>query len=155
MLTNCYVSTGNSTYGTGIRLYASYNTRITSSTVYNCKYGVHSDASGNASNFNYFIGTISYGCGTADWYQVHDYDVFSGCNYIIQNASVASISSSTTVTVNHGLSGTPDVVTVTLGTTGAGDYYVDTITSTQFTVHVANSGSYTVYWYACMSKHLP
>jgi len=65
-----------------------------------------------------------------------------------QQRGVATINASTSVVVNHGLSGTPQVVFVTLGTTGAGDYYVDTLTTTQFTVHVANSGTYTVYWEA-------
>jgi len=66
----------------------------------------------------------------------------------LTNSGTATISASTSVVVTHGLAGTPTNVRVTLGTTGAGDYYVDTFTSTQFTVHVANSGTYTVYWEA-------
>lgn len=154
MLTNTYSSTGNASQGSSYRLVNSYNARFESCTAFNSKYGIYSCV-GTSALFNYFIGTISKGCGTADWYNIHDYDVFTACNYIVQNANVTATSSSTSVVVNHGLSGTPDVVTVTLGTTGSGDYYVDTITSTQFTVHVTVSGSYTVYWFACMSKHLP
>jgi len=67
---------------------------------------------------------------------------------ITHNSGTETISASTSVVVTHGLAGSPDIVTVTLGTTGAGNYYVDTFTSTQFTVHVANSGTYTVYWKA-------
>jgi len=65
-----------------------------------------------------------------------------------RNSGNATISSSTSVVVTHGLITTPTSATVTMGTTGAGDYYVDTFTTTQFTVHVANSGNYTVYWNA-------
>jgi len=65
-----------------------------------------------------------------------------------KNSGNATISASSSVVVTHGLISNATSVIVTMGTTGAGDYYVDTITSTQFTVHVANAGNYTVYWYA-------
>lgn len=151
--TNCYASTNSTSQGSGFRLINSFKCRFESCTAVVCDYGFYS-CGGSSSLFNYFIGTLSEGCGD-DWYNIYEYDKFVACDYIIQNASSATISASTSVMVTHGLSGTPNVVTVTLGTTGAGDCYINTITSTQFTIHVANSGTYTVYWYACMSKHLP
>jgi hypothetical protein len=61
-------------------------------------------------------------------------------------SGTATISASTSVVVTHGLASTPSQVTVTIGSSGFGYYYVDTFTSTQFTIHVQTSGTYTCYW---------
>lgn len=71
---------------------------------------------------------------------------FTGWGFI--NSGTASISASTTVVVSHNLFGTPTSVLVTAGTTGTGVYFVGTFTSSQFTITVANSGTYTMYWTA-------
>jgi len=67
----------------------------------------------------------------------------------INSGSATITSGSTSVTVNHGLAGTPTLVTVT-PSADIGDVWVDSITSTQFTIHCdsAPSSDTTVYWYA-------
>ena len=70
--------------------------------------------------------------------------------FVTENSGTATITSgSTSVTVNHGLAGTPTIVTVT-PSADLGDVWVDSITSTQFTIHCdsAPSSATTVYWYA-------
>jgi len=70
--------------------------------------------------------------------------------YLTENSGTAIITSgSTSVTVDHGLAGTPTIVTVT-PSADLGDVWVDTLTSTQFTIHCdsAPSSNTTVYWYA-------
>jgi len=68
--------------------------------------------------------------------------------YVTENSGNATITASTSVVVNHGLVGTPTSVQITRSAVGMGDFYVDTLTSTQFTIHVGNSGTWTLYWYA-------
>ena len=66
------------------------------------------------------------------------------------NSGTATIpAGSTSVTVNHGLAGTPTIVTVT-PSADIGDVWVDSVTSTSFTIHceTAPSSDVTVYWYA-------
>jgi len=75
-------------------------------------------------------------------------EIHHNLGFNTENSGSAIISSSTVVTVNHGLVATPTSVTVTMGSSGTGDYYISDLTSTQFTVHVTSSGTYTVYWYA-------
>lgn len=50
--------------------------------------------------------------------------------------------------VNHGLAGTPQVVLVTAGILGETTAYVNTITSTQFTIQFSPSSTATFYWQA-------
>lgn len=67
--------------------------------------------------------------------------------FVTENWGTATISSSTSVQFNHGLSGTPDQVMVGFNTTGYGDCGWSA-TSTQITLTVTNSGTYEVSWYA-------
>jgi len=81
----------------------------------------------------------------------HTDDQVSGnLGYITENSGSATITSgSTSVTVNHGLAGTPTTITVTPAG-NIGNVWVDSITSTSFTIHceTAPSSDTTVYWYA-------
>jgi len=76
--------------------------------------------------------------------------IFKHGSYITVNSGTATISAgSTSVTVNHGLAGTPTIVTVT-PSEDIGDVWVDSVTSTSFTIHceAAPSSDVIVYWYA-------
>ena len=69
--------------------------------------------------------------------------------FVTENSGSATITSgSTSVTVSHGLAGTPDVVTVT--PSGNLTVWVDSLTSSSFTIHCypAPSSDTTVYWVA-------
>jgi len=70
---------------------------------------------------------------------------------LAKNSGTATIpSGQTSVTVNHGLAGTPTVVIVTGTTSDTKDAYVSAKTSTTFTITVPSpvGGDRTVYWYA-------
>lgn len=62
--------------------------------------------------------------------------------YITENIGVATISAgSTSVTVNHGLAGTPTIVFIEVNHDELKDYKITNKTSTQFTVEVPNAVS--------------
>jgi len=67
--------------------------------------------------------------------------------YATENSGTAIISASTTVTFDHELDGTPDLVYVSFNSTAYGSW-TWTATSTQITITVATSGNYEVYWSA-------
>ena len=76
--------------------------------------------------------------------------IFGENSFLTHNSGTATITSGTTsVTVNHGLTATPTAITVT-PSENIGDVWVDSITSTSFTIHceTAPSSDVTVYWYA-------
>lgn len=62
-------------------------------------------------------------------------------------SGVANISSDDTVTVTHGLRGTPDIVLAQV-INGGTDARVWGISSTQFEIHTADEGTWVVAWYA-------
>jgi hypothetical protein len=64
-----------------------------------------------------------------------------------QNTGVATITSGTSVTFNHGLYGTPSLVLASFSSASITGW-TWTATSTQITIIVTPSGTYTVYWYA-------
>jgi hypothetical protein len=64
-----------------------------------------------------------------------------------QNSGTATITASTTVTFNHGLAGTPTHVECGFKNFGYGSWWW-TATSTQITITVVTSGTYTFSWYA-------
>jgi hypothetical protein len=68
--------------------------------------------------------------------------------YKTENQGSATISASTTVVVNHGLVGAPTSVTVTSQANGYGTVWVTSVSSTQFTIAVTTSGTYSFYWSA-------
>jgi len=61
------------------------------------------------------------------------------------NSGTATITDSTTVVFAHGLAGTPTKVNVGFKTTGYGSW-IWSATSTQITITVTNSGTYTLSW---------
>lgn len=67
--------------------------------------------------------------------------------FVTQNSGTATITSSTSVTFEHGLSGTPTHVSVGFKTSGYGSW-IWSATSTQITITVTNTGTYTFSWYA-------
>lgn len=64
-----------------------------------------------------------------------------------ENSGSATISASTSVTFDHGLVGTPTFVSASFNSTAV-DGWKWTATSTQITITVTPSGTYTVYWTA-------
>jgi len=88
------------------------------------------------------VGLVYFGGSYSDLYVHHN------LGYITENSGTATISSSTSVTVTHGLAGTPTSVIAITNATAAGDVAITSITATQFTVTVVSSGTYAVYWYA-------
>jgi hypothetical protein len=73
--------------------------------------------------------------------------VKSNIGFITENSGTATITASTSVTFNHGLAGTPTHVECGFETIGYGSW-IWSATSTQITITVANSGTYTFSWYA-------
>ena len=67
--------------------------------------------------------------------------------FVTENSGTATISASTTVTFNHGLAGTPTHVECGFKTTGYGSW-IWSATTTNITITVATSGTYTFSWYA-------
>jgi len=91
-----------------------------------------------------------YGCTTTISNSGTDSIIRHNKGFATENSGTATITSgSSSVTVNHELAGTPTVVTVT-PSADIGDVWVDTLTSTQFTIHCdsAPGSDTTVYWYA-------
>jgi hypothetical protein len=69
--------------------------------------------------------------------------------YQISNSGWGDISSSTSVVISHGLGAAPTCIQVTFsGTWSQGAYAVVSVNADNFTVAVANSGTYGFYWYA-------
>jgi hypothetical protein len=67
--------------------------------------------------------------------------------FVTENSGTATISASTTVTFNHGLSGIPTHVECGFKT-GVYGSWLWAATSTQITISVTTSGTYTFSWYA-------
>jgi hypothetical protein len=161
MISNAYSSSSSLTHGTGFKLINSYKNRFVSCTAFNCCEGFWSaDETSDPSNYNTFVGSISE-TNNQSWYRIQKHDKFSACNYIIQNASYATIlAGNSSVTVYHGLSlaaGTqPDVLTVTALAQTPVAVSVYNVTNLSFEIHRSGtSGDLTVYWYAAMGCHLP
>jgi len=76
---------------------------------------------------------------------VHHTTVKYNIGFVTENSGTATISSSTSVVVNHGLAGTPTHVNCGFKTTGYGSW-IWSATSTQITITVTNSGTYTLSW---------
>jgi len=73
--------------------------------------------------------------------------LFNVEGYVTENSGTATISSSTSVTFEHGLAGTPTHVEVGWKDTGYGDWKW-TANSTHITITVTNSGTYSFSWRA-------
>ena len=67
--------------------------------------------------------------------------------FVTENSGTATISASTTVTFNHGLAGTPTHVTCGFKAYGYGGWKWSA-NSTQITITVITTGTYTFSWYA-------
>ena len=67
-------------------------------------------------------------------------------NYVTENSGTATFSG-TSVSFAHGLAGTPTGVWASFNSTGYGGW-TWTANSTHITITVANTGDYTVYWWA-------
>jgi hypothetical protein len=73
--------------------------------------------------------------------------VFGNTGYITENKGTSTITASTSIVFNHGLVTTPTFVSASFSPIGWGNY-TWTATTTQITITVSTSGTYTVYWYA-------
>jgi len=131
----------------GIRLVSCSYNKICDNIIVECETGVSEESLSdhNVIESNYIINSttaiVKVGANT---------EVRRNKGYITENSGTATISAgSTSVTVNHGLAGTPTVITVT-PSADIGDVWVDSVTSTSFTIHceTAPSSDVTVYWYA-------
>lgn len=157
MVTNAYSSTSSLIVGTGFRLDGSYKNRFESCVAYYCNRGFWSASNIGKSWYNIFTDSISEG-NAIDWYFINQYDKFSGCNYIIQDAGYATIPiGSTSVTVTHDIAGTPNVVTTTAYSNPPVSVSVTSVSGSTFTIvrSGSTSAALQVYWYAAMSDHLP
>jgi parallel beta-helix repeat protein len=67
--------------------------------------------------------------------------------FVTENSGTATIKDSTTVTFNHGLAGTPQLVFASFSSTNVAGW-TWTATSTKITITVTRLGTYTVYWSA-------
>lgn len=81
-------------------------------------------------------------------YAFGDNKIRFNIGYITENQGIETIIEGTSVTFNHGLVKTPTFVSVNVNATGYGEIGVTSITSTQITVTLSNSGNYTIYWQA-------
>jgi hypothetical protein len=73
--------------------------------------------------------------------------IANNIGYVNEALGVATITSGTSIAFDHGLWTTPTLVLASFNSTGYGNY-TWTGTTTQITITVFNSGTYTVYWYA-------
>jgi len=73
--------------------------------------------------------------------------IWRNIGFVTENSGTATISSSISVTFNHGLAGTPTFVSVSFNATGWRSWKWRA-TSTQITVTVEARGTYLVYWSA-------
>jgi hypothetical protein len=71
----------------------------------------------------------------------------SNTGYVTENKGTATITTSTSIAFNHGLATTPTLVLASFNLASYGNY-TWTATTTQITITVSTSGTYTVYWYA-------
>ncbi len=74
-------------------------------------------------------------------------DVKYNLGYVTENKGTATITASTSVVFNHGLATTPTLVLASFNLASYGNY-TWTATTTQITITVSTSDTYTVYWYA-------
>lgn len=134
----------NNNYGLSISVYSYRNTIYSSNFETNAVYDV--DISDNS------IGNIFRDCnfGSVDSVYISansEAKIYNSIGYYAQAWGTETISSSTSVTFNHGLSGVPLHVFASFNDTATGAWKWNA-SSTQITVTVASSGTFTVYWLA-------
>lgn len=91
-----------------------------------------------------------YGTMHNDGGQIRRYGVIpsAGNSNINENWGTATITSSTTVDVTHGLATVPCFISITPETFEGYDYWVNTIGLSTFRINVPGSGTFTFFWYA-------
>jgi len=147
---------GDYSDGYGILVYASSNVIICGNRIYDVRsphrmrYAIYEsgaeEQTGNKYICNWLSGWVAKPINKV-W---SDTEIRNNAGYKTENSGTATIpSGQTSVTVNHGLAGAPTIVTVT-PSADIGDVWVDSVTSTSFTIHceTAPSSDVTVYWYA-------
>ena len=81
-----------------------------------------------------------------------DYDIKDNIGYVTEAQGTSTIlNGNSSVVVTHGLAGTPDYIYVTGDHSQVASLYVDTITSTQFTIHTTYgnvTANRVICWYA-------
>jgi hypothetical protein len=108
------------------------------------KYGIIEDTS----DYDVFEGVKVDSNGISNIVIVGAHSVASHCKgYVTENSGTATISASTSITFDHGLAGTPTHVECGFKTAGYGSW-IWSATTTNITITVATSGTYTFSWYA-------
>lgn len=102
--------------------------------------------------FNELIGGRSYSQPAYIDLSSGHYGLMDSSIFVTENHEIVSITGAVnSVTVNHHLNAIPTIVTVTVNNTGAGNYSVSSITSTQFVISFTNqpgANTWSFYWYA-------
>jgi hypothetical protein len=109
-------------------------------------YGVYllSGANGNVITSNNLVGNVVAGLYDASG---QTNKIYGNVGFVTENSGTATISSSTTVTFNHGLASTPMGVWASFNSTAVAGW-TWTATTTQITITITPSGTYKVYWMA-------
>lgn len=115
-------------------------------TIPTMKYGIREE--GTTCDYNQYTSNYFYGATTAQVSEYGVHNIVSGnIGYVTENKGTATITASTSIAFNHGLATTPTLVLASFAPIGWGNY-TWTATTTQITITVSTSGTYTVYWYA-------
>jgi len=73
--------------------------------------------------------------------------------YVTEKTGTASLSSATTAVVSHGLASTPTRIYITPRGNPGAFYWISNLTSTQFTINLASSGTVDFDWQAIMGDY--
>ena len=92
---------------------------------------------------NRFLGTFD---NPAYFEEVGTLKASGNEGFVTENSGTASVE--TGATVNHGLAGTPTLVTVTAAESGPTDIYVSDVGASTFKINFGGGGTKQFYWYA-------
>jgi len=175
-INNCFLQ-GNATVNKGISLHYGNNHRVANCTLKDftkaanngIALGVHGTGghkiinniiSGSTFGIwmegptvkNYLVSNLFTGNTTDIKIISGEFDYFMNDGYVTEKSGTATISNGTSsVVVTHDLAGTPTNVRVSGTHSEVANLYVDSVTSTQFTIHAKDgnvTADRTVYWYA-------
>jgi hypothetical protein len=97
--------------------------------------------------YNAILGNFLTGSTPIILYGGSSTSLDANIGYATENKGTATITATTFVIFNHGLATTPTLVLASFSLASYGNY-TWTATTTQITITVSTSGTYTVYWYA-------
>jgi len=146
IITNNYIYNASLGLNNAVGSGATYENVLISNNYieYSVAFALYGAADNITISDNIFVGSVSFYEYTG---AITNLIVKKNHGFTTENSGTATITASTTVTFNHGLAGTPDVVLVGWQDTGYGTWSWSA-NSTHITITVTNSGTYDFSWYA-------